>query len=134
MSKICKNCWKERDHNNPLISRCKECQYKYSEANKKQTRISMVSKNNKNTSARFSKEVKAQILLRDKHCLFCNDWITDFHHCWYWWQAEYWPYRNDVNKWVWLCRHHHEMIHHFTDWSSQKIRQQCINYVEWFYK
>lgn len=26
--KLCKDCWKPRWHNNPLISRCKECSYK----------------------------------------------------------------------------------------------------------
>lgn len=92
-------------------------------------KISNKSKTNKNVPAKFSSKVKAEILLRDKHCLFCPNWIQDFHHIFYGWQAEYWEDRNNINKWVWLCRHHHELIHHFTDGSSQKIRQQCIDYV-----
>ena len=64
MSKKCKVCWQPRDHDNPLVSRCKKCQYEHSNNNKKQTRINLVSKTNKNTPARFSKEVKAQILMK----------------------------------------------------------------------
>ena len=132
MSKKCKVCWQPRDHDNPLVSRCKKCQYEHSNNNKKQTRINLVSKTNKNTPARFSKEVKAQILLRDKHCIFCDNAIQDYHHVFYWWKAEHWPDRNNVNKWVWLCRTDHERIHHFSDWTSQELRERCIEYLKQF--
>lgn len=96
-------------------------------------KISQVSKTNANTPAKFTSEIKAKILIRDKHCLFCTCAIQDYHHIYYGWQAEYGPIRNNVDRGVWLCRRHHEMIHHFTDWSSQRIRQQCIDYVNNYY-
>ena len=109
-------------------------EYKFKEK-KPPTKIDKVSKKNKNTVASFSDKTKAAIFARDKHCLFCDDPITDYHHVYYWWlQAEHWPDRNDVNKWVWLCRMHHEKIHHFTDWTSQILRQKCILYIERYYK
>ena len=95
--------------------------------------IKYVSTKNKNTPAKFTKEVKAQILLRDKHCIFCNNAIQDYHHVFYWAiQAEHWQDRNNVNKWVWLCRAHHERIHHFSDWTSQELRNRCIEYLKQF--
>ncbi len=91
-------------------------------------------KKSKWRKALFSKETKVQIFERDKHCLFCPDAIQDYHHIFYGWNAEYWEERNNVDKWVWLCRHHHELIHHFTDWSSQSIREQCIRYLKEYYE
>lgn len=41
--RLCKVCKKPIDHNNPLISKCKECTYKKSLSNKKQTRIKPIS-------------------------------------------------------------------------------------------
>lgn len=37
--KLCKDCWKPRDHNIPTISRCKACTYKRSAENKNQKNI-----------------------------------------------------------------------------------------------
>lgn len=108
-------------------------EYKFKEK-KPPTKIDKVSKKNKNNVAKFSDKTKAAIFARDKHCLFCPDPIQTYHHIYYWSQAEYWPDRNDVSKGCGLCLRHHEMIHHFTDGSSQRLRKQCINYVEWYYK
>lgn len=128
--KKCKDCWKPKNHDNPLISRCRECTYKKSYANPKQTRIQHKSKTNKNVSAKFSSEIKALILVRDRNCIVCNSPITDYHHIYYGWQAEYGVNRNDINKWVGLCRTHHEKIHHFSkNWESQKLRKYCIDYI-----
>lgn len=93
--------------------------------------IKKISSNNKNTIAKFTTETKAQILIRDKNCILCSKWISDYHHCYYWWQAEHWEDRNNVNKWVWLCANCHFQIHHWTDWYSQEYRKYCIDYVNW---
>ena len=127
MSKICKTCWWSIDHNNTLISRCKTCQYEYSNNNKKQTRISLVSKTNKNTPAKFTKEIKAKILLRDKHCIFCNNAITDIHHVYFWTQSNRTKTRNDENQWVWVCRDCHNEIHSCWIWKWK--RQEAILYL-----
>ncbi len=131
--KNCKKCWKPRNHTNPLIALCIECTHKKSYNNRKQERIKQVSSTNANTIAKFSSKIKAEILIRDKACIFCWNTIQDYHHVYYWWQAEYWPDRNNVDKGVWLCREHHNLIHHFTDWSSQRLRKDCIEYLKNYY-
>lgn len=88
--------------------------------------------------AKFSQETKLAILLRDKCCIICNRWnkvsvITDFHHVYYWLQAEYTEDRNDVNKWVWLCAQCHFNIHHWTKVDTQELRYFCINYLLEYY-
>lgn len=101
-------------------------EYKFKE--KKYTKkIKQVSTKNNNIAAKFSKEIKAAILIRDKHCIICSRWITDIHHVYFWTQSEYWEDRNDINKWVWLCRDCHNEVH----WCKQCewIRQQTINYL-----
>lgn len=135
--KNCKICWSEFICYNTIQNKCNKCVLDLQKQKWiKQTsiKIKQVSTKNKNTIAKFSSEIKAEILIRDKHCIFCSNPITDHHHIFYWWQAEHWPDRNEVNKWVWLCRLHHEKIHHFTDWTSQQLRQDCINYLNNFYK
>lgn len=131
--KKCKQCWKPRNHNNSLISLCKECQYKKSYNSTKQRRIKQVSTKNKNTPARFTSKTKAEILIRDKSCILCSSPIQDYHHIYYWWQAEYWEDRNNSDKWVGLCRTCHEKIHHFSDWESQTLRKKCIEYIKSLY-
>lgn len=123
----CKQCWWEIDHNNNLISRCKPCQYEKSNNNKKQTKINFVSKTNKNTIAKFSIQIKAQILIRDKHCIFCDNAIQDYHHCYFWTEANRSETRNNVNQGVWVCRICHNEIHSCWIWDWK--RQEAINYL-----
>lgn len=101
-------------------------EYKFKEK-KSVKKIKQVSISNKNIAAKFSKEIKAAILIRDKHCIICNKPITDIHHVFFWTECEYLEDRNNVNKWVWLCRDHHNEVH----WCKQLewIRQECINYL-----
>ena len=129
MSKTCKNCWSKNE--NPLLKYCKKCIYENSFYNLKQTRINNVSKNNKNTPARFSKEVKAQILLRDKHCIFCWNSIQDYHHVYFSNEANRSSSRNNVNQWVWVCRICHDEIHSCKSWEWK--RQEAINYLNNYY-
>lgn len=96
------------------------------------TKIAKVSKTNKNNVASFSQKTKAQILLRDKTCpLMCGKPIQDFHHIYFGTQCEYWEDRNDVNKWIGLCRKCHEECHACSQWKWK--RQAAISYVEWYY-
>lgn len=85
--------------------------------------------------AKFSKETKEQILNRDLYCIICKTkWeynnITDYHHVFFWIEAEYWDDRNDVNKWVWLCRNCHYEIHHWKDWNNETYRNICKEYIK----
>ena len=95
-------------------------------------------KKNKNTIAKFSKEIKAEILIRDKSCIIkdCDNGIQDYHHAYYWAiHANLWPNRNDVDQWVWLCAACHANIHHFSNnWKSQELREYCMNYLQNYYK
>lgn len=78
-------------------------------------------------TARFSTEVKTQICIRDKVCIFCwNPW-TDCHHCYYSQETNYWEDRNEVNQGVLVCRKHHEEIHSCSMWEGK--RQQAIDYL-----
>lgn len=54
--KKCKVCWQPRDHDNPLVARCKKCQYEHSLKNKKQTRINLVSDKKKERLANWWSE------------------------------------------------------------------------------
>ena len=126
--KLCKDCWNPRDHENILISRCKACQYLKSEKNVKQTRIKTVSTKNKNTIAKFSSKVKAEILIRDKQCIFCKNPITDIHHVFFWIESNRTKTRNDTDQWVWVCRACHDEIHWCAVWEGK--RQEAINYLK----
>lgn len=87
------------------------------------------SKTNTNIQAKFTTETKAKILIRDKHCIICWNWISDYHHIYYGWQAEYWEDRNNIEKGVWLCKLCHHNIHHWNTWLSQELRYKCIDYI-----
>lgn len=101
-------------------------EYKFKEK-KSIKNIKKISTKNKNIAAKFSKETKAAILIRDKHCIYCDRWITDIHHVYFWTESEHWKDRNDINKWVWLCRDCHNEVHSCKQWEW--IRQQTINYL-----
>lgn len=51
-------------------------EYKF-KGKKSTKKIKQVSTKNINIAAKFSKEIKAAILIRDKHCIICSKWITD---------------------------------------------------------
>lgn len=90
----CKTCGKDRWHNNPLISRCKTCQYEYASNNKKQTRINLVSDKKKERLKETGgeKELFRKILIEKQSnwyltCSICwnrflieNAWPTSFSH------------------------------------------------------
>ncbi len=129
MKKICKKCWWPRNHANPLISSCKDCYYiKQSKTQQKPRKAIKNIWNNSNTTAKFSVETKKAILERDKCCIICwNEW-TDVHHFLFWTQCEYWKDRNNINKWVLLCRPCHAKCHACSKWEW--IRQQTIDYLK----
>ena len=87
----------------------------------------LITRNNMwNTKRAFSKKMKEEVMERDGGCIICGDTYTiELHHIYYWWEAEYWPNRNDANKIVWLCKqHHHEL--HFEWWNNW--REICKTY------
>jgi len=95
--------------------------------NKKFSPIKKISSKNKNISAKFSKETKWKILLRDKRCILCLKYWTDCHHIFFWAESEYWENRNDLNKWVLICRDCHNLCHSCKKWEWE--RQKCIDYL-----
>jgi hypothetical protein len=95
---------------------------------KKHKGIKQISTKNKNTIAKFSSKVKAEILIRDRQCIFCQSPITDIHHAYFWNESNRTETRNDVNQWVWVCRIHHDEIHWCAIWEWK--RQEAINYLK----
>ena len=83
--------------------------------------------------AKFSNETKKAIYERDKYtCIVkecTNHWI-DPHHVYFWLQAKPDKNRNNVNKWVTICRDCHNKCHACKSW--QWIRQETINYLKQF--
>ena len=65
--KKCKNCWKPRNHNNPLLSLCKECYYTKELENKKQLKFPKKTYKRKNT---WEKDLFLQIWNERQH--ICN--------------------------------------------------------------
>ena len=110
---------------------CTTNEHKFKEK-KTPTKIKQVSTKNKNTPAKFSKETKWAIMIRDRQCIICWKPITDIHHVFFWTECEYWDDRNDINKWVGLCREHHDLVHWCKQWEW--IRQFCIDYLNNFYE
>lgn len=83
--------------------------------------------------AKFTKETKLLILKRDRVCIWCKlEWrysdITDYHHVYFWLQAETTDDRNHYSKWIWLCRDCHNKIHH-TIWDKV-LNNKLINYLK----
>lgn len=129
MTKYCKQCGKLNE--NPLLKLCREHYYQEQLDNPKQTRIKIkqVSSKNKNTPAKFTNETKAEILARDKTCIICWDIWTDYHHAYFWANANRGENRNDVDQWVLLCAKDHHEIHHWVEWKGKLYRAKCIEYL-----
>ena len=81
--------------------------------------------------ARFTKETKESIYNRDKNCIIC--WIKwmDFHHAWFWIEANRWEDRNQVKFGCLLCRDCHSDAHAFKRWYW--TRQDAIEYLKKIY-
>ena len=96
-------------------------------------KINKVSKNNKNTIAKFSQKTKDEIKARDKVCIISGEKIEEYHHVYFWANANRWKNRNDADQWVWLSSEVHRIIHHPSPKETQlsKIyRAKCIIYVK----
>ena len=94
--------------------------------------INKVSKTNKNTPARFTQETKDEIKARDKKCInkACINTIQQYHHVYFWANANRWSNRNSTDQWVWLCSNCHYEIHHWISWIWKILRARCILYVQ----
>ena len=85
----------------------------------------------KNTVRKITKQVKEYIIERDRVCIICKyDYITQFHHAYYWNQAVYTENRNDPDQLVWLCDNCHNILHF--KWDNN-YRQECIDYLLNYY-
>jgi galactose-1-phosphate uridylyltransferase len=74
MTKIkkCKDCGKPRDHDNPLISRCKKCQYGRDQITR--TPVALVWKKRKERIQKEGSEVSVykKVFAKRKHCVICS--------------------------------------------------------------
>jgi len=83
--------------------------------------------------AKFTNEIKQAILERDEYkCILC--WslqVADIHHVYFWLQNESDETRNNIDKWVSLCRNCHDWCHSCKSWYWS--RQETINYLNEYY-
>lgn len=87
----------------------------------------LVDNRKKNTKRSFPKEMKEEVMNRDRCCILCWDAKTmELHHVFYGSDAEYWENRNNANKLVWLCKECHYDIHSM--WNRE-MRLRCISYL-----
>lgn len=101
--------------------------------NRSQKPINKVSKTNKNTPAKFTREIKDEILERDRVCIISWKKIEQYHHAFFWaHDANYWPNRNNADQWVWLHSEPHRIIHHPSPEETKKsktYRARCIEHL-----
>ena len=139
--KKCKDCKWERNHNNPLISRCRECQHiktackelkQFTGYNTSKTKINAVSKTRKSPPAKFSTKTKEEILERDGWCVIwwdCAEWLVA-HHAYFSNGANRTSTRNYLNQWVCLCWKHHFQLHNPTEDKHKTYKWKTIMYLK----
>lgn len=89
--------------------------------------MSNVTKSNmKNVKAKFSNEVKQQVVERDIVCILCWAQWHSVHHVFFWMEAEYTKDRNNADKGVLLCFNCHNKAH----WDRE-TRNKCKEYL-WY--
>ena len=77
--KVCKICWKPRNHSNALISLCKECFWEKSSKDKKQTRIKQISDKKRDRLKKWKSEKKKFMDIAIKRAI---DWVCKCEVCW----------------------------------------------------
>jgi hypothetical protein len=84
--------------------------------------------------AKFSNATKEKIYERDnKCCIICwSNTNLQFHHIYFWIEANRWPDRNTAKEWVTICDLDHLQWHWCKSWTW--IRQKCIDYINNLYK
>ena len=129
--KTCKECKSPFICYNTIQNLCSECMIaKHKQKPLKAYKsLNKVSKTNKNTPAKFSKQTKAEILDRDKVCIICWDTWTQFHHIYFWANSNRKENRNDLDQWVLLCEQDHFEIHQWVEWKGRLYRAKCIEYI-----
>jgi len=98
-----------------------------------QRAINPISKTNKNIPAKFIQKTKDEILARDKVCIISWKPIEEYHHVFYWANANRWENRNNADQWVWLSANIHRIIHHPSPKEahlSKIYRAKCIIYLK----
>ena len=88
---------------------------------------------NNNTPALFTQKTKDIILARDKVCIITGDPIIDYHHVYFWSQANRGKNRNDADQGVGLSAEIHRIMHHASPKETHLARiyrAKCIIYVK----
>jgi len=133
--KKCKICWWPRNHNNSLNAMCKECTYKKSASNSKQTRIRQVSDKKKVRLKETWWEVKTfeQVYKERKNCIICNKFVSEpktwcFAHILN--KKDYPHLRNFTNNIAFVCSIDcHHVVDSRITWSNKKdIEQQILDW------
>lgn len=94
--------------------------------------VNKISKTNKNKIAKFPQKTKDEIKARDKVCIISWDPIEEYHHVFYWANANRWPNRNNADQGVGLSSNIHRIIHHPSPKETKKAkiyRARCMEYV-----
>jgi len=128
----CKECWSDFIRYDTIRNICWTCLVEKSKQKplfKNTKPIKARSSKNKNTIAKFSEVTKKKIKARDIDCINCWDVWSEYHHVYFWANAERWPERNNPEKWVFLCKACHHEIHHWTTWQWKIIRARCILHI-----
>lgn len=119
--------------NNCLVANNTDYTIKRTPLKTSQKAINKVSKTNNNTPAKFTTETKEEICKRDgSMCIICEcfqNFEFEYHHVFYWANANRWPNRNNSDQGVTLCHWCHHEIHHWTEWKGKLYRARCIEYL-----
>lgn len=99
--KKCKDCWKKRDHDNALISRCMDCQYK--KQNIKRKAVKKISDKRKKRLSEYSEKD-----------MFKEIWQERNHNC-----EECWKYLREAKA--------HNFSHIKSKWSRPDLRMDKDN-------
>ena len=139
--KKCKICWEPREHSNPLISTCKKCTYKKSEANKKQTRIKPISDKRKERLKWYSElELFRDFMIKKQD----ENWFLTCEISWkkvYISEAKPWCFShllaksqfphlrlffNNICFVAWI--EEHQLVDKYVAWNKREIEQKILNW------
>ena len=86
----------------------------------------------KNTKRNITPEVAQQVMERDMVCILCHEEpIEEVHHVFYWDQAQYDQWRNNLDRLVWLGKICHHKLHF--EWGNN-YRELTKQYLKAIYE
>jgi len=154
MKWICKQCWEIKDHDNPLIARCKKCTYLNYENNKSQTKIYDIKKTPiKKVWRKRIERIKNWWSEADMYRKILIDrqinWCLKCEYCWKEFKIEdAWPtsFAHVLSKWMYkhlrlfenniaiVCNDIsmnscHTKLDSLVTWNKLEIEKQILNWM-----